>query len=172
MKIKEAILVADGKISINPDYCWIDSWAFERMLGKADKLWEENPQDNGTAATFAVKALNLYKSRFLDEETQKYWLIHYRERLRSKFLRGTIKLGKYLEKNGKLEDAVEHYQRGLDIDPHIEEFYQRLMICFLALNRKAEATATYKNCARILRTSLDISPSKETERLYQKIKNS
>lgn len=169
LKIKEAIQVADGKVSINPKYCWVDTWAFERLLGQAETLWQDDKEKNGSASDFAVKALNLYKGGFLADGAHEYWHVHYRERLRSKFLRGAITLGKYYEKNGNLESAIEHYHRGLEVDPHIEEFYQRLMTCYLALDRKAEAAATYKKCTLMLRTSFDLSPAKETKRIYQQL---
>ena len=30
--LRRALLLSDGKLSLNPAVCWVDAWAFERLL--------------------------------------------------------------------------------------------------------------------------------------------
>ena len=34
----EALIVRDGRVTLDNRYCWVDVWAFERLLGQADEL--------------------------------------------------------------------------------------------------------------------------------------
>ncbi len=95
-----------------------------------------------------------------------------RERLRSKFLRVIIKLGTYREQARQWESAAELFQKGLEIDPLTEEFYQHLMVCYQQLGRRSEALAVYNRCKSLLSATLGIAPSPQTENLYQIFKNS
>jgi two-component SAPR family response regulator len=118
----------------------------------------------------AQKAFNLYKGTFLLEDEDAYWAVRLRERLRSKFLRNALKLGEYLEKSREWARAIECYQRGLEVDGLIEEFYQKLMACYNRLGRKAEAHAVYKRCRETLRSVLDTRPSPQTEAIYKALR--
>jgi DNA-binding SARP family transcriptional activator len=60
--------------------------------------------------------------------------------------------------------------RGLDADPVIEQFYQGLMRCYTALERRSEALSAYQRLKRMLSISLGVAPSAQTERLYQTLK--
>ena len=55
--------------------------------------------------------------------------------------------------------------------PRIEAFYQRMMICYKASGRTAEALATYHHCSDILQNHLQISPCAETLALYEALRN-
>lgn len=168
--IKDAIEFQDGKATLNPHYCWVDAWAFERLIKQADLSWKDN-NESDNAAVLTEKAIGLFKGPFLSEETDEPWSIQMRERLRDKFLRGLVKLGKHLEQVGQWEEAIEQYQNGLAVDPLVEECYQRLMSCYHSLGRAADAVATYQRCQKNLETVLGVAPSPETEKLYQKLRS-
>ncbi|UCD66499.1 MAG: bacterial transcriptional activator domain-containing protein, partial [Deltaproteobacteria bacterium] len=91
-----------------------------------------------------------------------YWSIHMRERLKSRFLRGVIFLGRNLEKIGEREKAVLHYHKALEIDPLMEEFYQRLMICYNRMGHNADAVRVFKRCENNLQRLLKVEPSVHT----------
>jgi len=90
----------------------------------------------------------------------------FRERLRNKFVRVAIVFGDYLEQTGQLQMAAEHYQKVVEIDDLVEEFYQRLMVCCHHLGQKAEAVKVYNRCRTMLSTALGITPSPNTETIY------
>ena len=98
------------------------------------------------------------------------WTVSPRERLRSKFLRCINRIGHHREEAGEWEKAIACYDRGLEVDNIAEEFYQRKMICYHRLGRKAEALSTYARCKRVLAAVLDIKPSPQTEEIRKSIR--
>ncbi len=170
---ERAIQVREGRVTLDQQYCWVDAYAFELLLGKAERLMEENQEakDFSTdGVRFAERALSLYKGTFLGEDANESWVIAYQERLRSKLIRAVKWLGDYFERNGQWEKAVEWYQRGLEVDELAEEFYQRLMTSYLSSERKAEAISAYNRCRKILQSALGVDPSPRTEAIYERVK--
>ncbi len=168
---ERAVHVREGRVTLNPQFCWVDAFAFEHFLERAGHLLGENQKGDSLikGERFAEKALSLYKGPFLGEEANESWIIAYQERLRSKFIRAVSKLGNHFERIGQWDRAVECYQKGVEADELAEEFYQRLMISYLSLGRKAEAMAIYNRCRKILQNALGIDPSPGTKALYETI---
>ncbi len=170
---ERAIQVREGRVTLDPQYCWVDAYAFDFLLEKAERLLEEGQKANDSSpegVSLAEKALSLYKGTFLGEEATESWVIAYQERLRSKFIRAVRRLGNHFERSGQWEKAVECYQKGLDADELAEEFYQRLMASYLSLDRKAEAIAVYNRCRKVLQSALGIDPSPRTEEIFKALK--
>jgi DNA-binding SARP family transcriptional activator len=159
--------VQEGRLTLNPHYCWVDVWAFEHILNEVDKLPKEDQVARGQ---LIEKALSLYKGQFLQEVMDSVWIISMREKLRSKFIRYLEEYGLILEKTERWSDAIEWYQKGLEIDLLAEQFYQRLMYCFEQLDRRSDAVETYRQCYRILTNSLDVEPSRKTKEIYARIR--
>lgn len=159
----EMIMLQDGRISLDRRYCWTDVRAFERML-------EESTRPPVTPSSGQVpfeKAVNMYGGHFLVTDADKPWAVSLRENLKAMFVRAISSLGKCSENRKDWDKAVAAYLRGLEVDDLVEEFYQRLMRCYLKLGRNAEAARTYERCEKVLRASLGVGPSKETESIYQ-----
>jgi DNA-binding SARP family transcriptional activator len=161
----EALQVQDGTLTLDARYCWVDAWSLERLLGQAHVLWREHDAagDTDRAAVLAERAIALYTGPFLPQEVDAPWTIAYRERLRSKFVRGVEGLGRRLEQEGRWEGATEQYRKAIEADPFVEEFYRRLMTCHRHLGRKSEALATYDRCRKVLWAVFRIEPSEATE---------
>ena len=159
----------EGRLSLDPRYCWVDVWAFEHLMDRGDALWSSNRDE---AAVITARAAGMYKGSFLPNDTDQWWTTSMRERIKSKFIRSISSLGNYLEENGKWREALEYYQKGLEADNLSEEFYQSLMLCYQSMGRTGEALAVYNRCKKTLLTILNIAPSSKTEALYQKIKAS
>jgi DNA-binding SARP family transcriptional activator len=157
-----AVQLRDGRVTIDPRYCWVDAYAFERLLEQAE--FAEKKGDLAKTLLFAEKAVSLYKGPFL-EDIDEPWAFSFRERLRSKFLRAARKLGDHLTKQGHYDAAIEFYQKGLEVDNLAEIFYQHLMICHLSTGRKAETLLVYDRCHKIFSSVLGVMPSQETEEL-------
>lgn len=167
--IKDVINLDDGKVSLNQNYCQVDTWAFERILKEAKTLWEKGEVKK--AIFLYEKAINNYKGHFLAKESEEPWMIPLRERLKNRFLEAIIKLGKCREQENAFKKAIECYEKGLAVDNLEEVFYQRIMLCCRDLGRKAGAIRVYNRCIEALHTILKIEPSHETETIYQKILN-
>jgi DNA-binding SARP family transcriptional activator len=166
--VERFIVFRDGNISLDHRYCWVDASAFERMFTKLDRTVV--PAEVGENVLQLVeKAITLYRGHFLPADEGRFWTISYRERLRGKFLRLISKAGEWLEKAGQWEKAIEHYQKGLDIEELSEVFYQRLMICYRQLGRNANAVEVYRRCRKLLSLKSGIEPSPETNAIYENI---
>ena len=165
--IKEAIQLRAGKVTVDKNYCWVDTWVFVRALDEAESLWEKGEKQQ--AIVLYEKAVTLYKGHFLAGESEEPWMIPLRERLKNKFLDAILKLGKRWEKKEVFETAIMYYKKGLAIDNLEEIFYQRLMTCFDNLGHYAEVIKVYKQCKNILNEILRITPSYETKAIYKKI---
>lgn len=170
---ERAIQVREGRVTLDQQYCWVDAYAFESLLERAERLLEGSQTGNELStegARLIDRALALYNGTFLGNEAHEAWMLGYQERLRSKFIRAVRKLGDYYEGSGRWARAVECYQRGLEVDELAEEFYQRLMVCYLSGGHRAEAIATYNRCQRVLQSVLGINPSPRTEEILKGVK--
>ncbi|HMK51950.1 MAG TPA: BTAD domain-containing putative transcriptional regulator, partial [Thermodesulfobacteriota bacterium] len=155
------ILLREGHVKLNPRNCRVDAYAFEQLLDQAEAIG---------SIPLLEKAIDLYQGTFLADDPGEPWILSYRERLRSKFIRSIRKLGSWFEENGQKEMAIEYYERGLEVESLAEEFYQQLMICFKSLGRKTEALAVYNRCRSILESVLGIEPSHNTKAIYNTLR--
>jgi LuxR family transcriptional regulator, maltose regulon positive regulatory protein len=171
MGVEEAIRVQNGIISLDPRYCWVDAVAFERTLDLVDQAAHKEIKDGGCkyerTIGLAGKAVDLYRGHFLPNDMGQFWTISYRERLRSKFSRLITRVGVWLEDSRELERAIEFYQKGLDADDLLEEFYQRSMICHKELGQCTKAIGLYNRCKKVLLSNMGIEPSTKTQQIYE-----
>lgn len=162
----EALLVRNGRLTLDPRYCWVDVWAFDRLV---DQNRHGEPANRRFDLASAEKVLALYGGAFLSEETEAVWALSERERLRSRFLRYVEALGRHWEQTGQWERAVECYLSGLEVDHLAEGLYQRLMTAYHRLGRRAEALGVYQRCRKTLSALLGVEPSERTEEICRKI---
>ena len=163
--LHEAVQLHEGRITLDPRYCWVDAWAFERSVDWAAASWKKGPRGKGESEAIqqTQKAINLYQGAFLPGDASEPWTNSLRERLRSKFLRCVVKLGQHWQEIKEWEKAAECYQRGLEVDERIEQFYLTLMMMYQRLGRRTEALSVYDRCRRALSSTLGVEPSPETD---------
>ncbi|MCX5915476.1 MAG: BTAD domain-containing putative transcriptional regulator [Deltaproteobacteria bacterium] len=164
---EKALPLREGRLTLDERFCWVDVWAFGRILGQADVRWKEKSKEN--AVRLVEKAMDLYKGPFLFREIEQPWAAAMSERLRSKFLRSVGRLGQYWQEAGQWEKALDCYQKGLEVDNLAEEFYQGLMICHQHLGRRAEALSVYNRCKRALSQAFGVEPSSKTDGIYRSL---
>jgi LuxR family maltose regulon positive regulatory protein len=171
---EKAVMLREGRVTLNDRYCWVDAFAFESLLAQVDAAAPggEVLTDETHAANLAEKAIALYKGPFLAGEASRPWAVEMGERMRSKFLRAVGFLGHYRERKGKWAEAIACYRKGLEVDELAEEFYQRLMSCHQRIGQVAEAVAAYNRCRQALSSILGITPSAETEAILARIRPS
>ncbi len=158
---EKAIQLRKGMLRFDERFCWVDAHVFEYLLQQADALNEP---------LLLQKAINLYKGPFLGGDHPEPWAMSYQEKLRSKFLRAVVKLGQLYEERGEHEQAIECYRKGLEVDEFAEVFCQRLMLCYHASGRKAEALSIYDRFRKRLQSGLGIEPSPNTKSIYDMIR--
>ncbi len=168
---EKAIRFHEGRATVDPHYCWIDVWAFARMVGKVEALWKAgdpgSQEQEEEATKLARKAMDLYAGNFLPGDEGLYWTASYRGRFKDKYLRLVGKLGAFLTRMDRWEEAMDCYQRALEIDPLAEEVYQQIMICYRRLGQPTKAIEVYQRCKKTLSTLCGLNPSPKTEAIYR-----
>jgi DNA-binding SARP family transcriptional activator len=160
-----AVLLRDGRLTLNNRHCWVDVWDLERTLGRADaarKVGAHAP-DGGEISRLAERAIALYRGTFLSGETFCSGIVTCRERLRSKFLLMVMQAGRHWEKAEEWEKAIACYQKGLEVDPVSEDMCRGLISCNVRMGRAAEANAVYQRCCKTLSAVLGVSPSPDLQ---------
>lgn len=166
----DCLKLRNNRLTLDPHFCWVDAWAFERIIGQIDKLSKIRPppEPSGIVLEKLKKAVDLYKGCFLSGEEDP-WAIILRERLKSKFMRSVGQLAGYYEKTEEWEQAIVHLKKSLEIDLLAEESHQRLMALYLKLGRTAEALSAYNRCNHVFTQTYGITPSADTEKLRKAI---
>lgn len=167
---EQAVSLNAGKLSLNENYFWLDTWVFDQGIDKLthtlkdpQKLSEEN-----SVMTLAEKILLMYHGPFLVDEAES-WTIAAREHWKNKFIRFVGEITEYLKGKNRMEDAVGFLHRALEADELAEGLYRQLMICYEELDRKAEALEVYNRCRKTLVARLDVEPAPETIRIYENL---
>jgi LuxR family maltose regulon positive regulatory protein len=107
---EKAIRIQEGRATLDPRYCWVDAWAFERLLAEAEGRLREHREGREREAVqpspleeLFGKATALYNGHFLAGDEAHVWTTSYRERLRGKFLRLIGRWGGAPGKRGEME---------------------------------------------------------------------
>ena len=171
---EQALPLRDRKLSLDSRFCWVDSWAFERLLSEGETILASPALDpQGEALAHLVGRVNaLYHGPFLGKEFGAAWSVSLRERLRSRYLRHIVSAGARWQQLGCWDRAIECYRKGLEVDDLAEQLYQSLMLCHDQLGQYSEALAVYRRCRFILSVVLGIAPSPSTEILHQRLRAS
>ena len=168
----QAIVLHNRRLSLDHRLCWVDAWAFERLLSEAETLFGNPADPDGTAlANLADRVQAFYHGPFLGKEFGAAWSISLRERLRSRYLRHVVSIGARWQQLGRWDRAIECYRKGLEVDDLAEQLYQNLMLCHQQLGQRSEALSVYRRCRFVLSVVLGIAPSPATESLHQRLRS-
>jgi DNA-binding SARP family transcriptional activator len=163
---EEAIERKDGKLTLVARFCWVDVWAVERLLARAETA--AAGADAAGVDRLARKAVALYRGPFLGDEApqipQGTALV---ERIRRRLLRQVVALGRDHEQSRRWPEAVDWYEEALRIDPCAEDVYRSLMSVYRNLGRPADVEETYRRCRENLAARLAIAPASETGALLE-----
>ncbi len=166
----DALIVSDGRLSLNDRLCRLDTWAFERLLGELESLLSSGHQEVEKVQQKMQKVFDLYNGPFLAKETQMSWMLGPRERLRLKLLRMIKGFIGFYSKTGHCRQVMALYEKAMQLDEPAEEHYRGLMKCHAGQGDRAKALAVYRNCRNLLHATFGLEPSEKTAQLYQAIK--
>ncbi len=124
---------------------------------------------NGDDASLAAAA-RLYKGDLLPDVDAE-WIEEERGRLRERARLVLVRLVRCLEGRGAFEEAIEHAQRLIRIDPLDEEAWCVAMRCHARRGARASALHLYHECAARLKEELGVLPSAGTRTTYREILN-
>jgi DNA-binding SARP family transcriptional activator len=165
---EEAIERKDGKLTLVPRFCWVDVWAVERLLARAETTTAgAEPVDAGRLTR---KALELYRGPFLGDEAARIPQgTALADRVRRRLLRQIVAVGQEHERSGRWQEAADWYEEALHVDPCAEDVYRGLMCVYRNLGRPADVKETYRRCRDNLAAHLAIVPAAETEALLENL---
>jgi ATP/maltotriose-dependent transcriptional regulator MalT/DNA-binding SARP family transcriptional activator len=154
---EQAVVRQEGRLSLDARLCWVDVWAVERLLGRAETATR--------AAEFVRKAVELYRGAFLDErELQLPQAAALADGVRRRLLRQIVRVARHCEPVDR-QEAVDWYEDALRVDPCAEDVYRSLMSAHRQLGRSAEVENVYRRCQTALAAHLGTTPSPETQAL-------
>ncbi|HEX4985344.1 MAG TPA: BTAD domain-containing putative transcriptional regulator [Burkholderiales bacterium] len=163
--VSTAILLNDGKLTLNDKICSVDAWEFER-LANAGLEHGGQPAAGACPEARLRLALRLYSGHFLSREIEEPWMVAARLRLKTKFERVTAALTEHLEYQRRHAEAVDACLQALGLDPLNEFLYRRLMSYYLRRGEIAAVMGIYRRCCEALAKGYGVPVSAETERLY------
>ena len=161
-----AFVVRDGTtytLRLNADL-WLDSEQFAGSIREATK-------PNADKIACLEKAIGLYRGEYLPEILYETWAAEERERLSTMFLEAADRLSDLYLQQGKFTEAIDLCQRVLTQDNCWERAYRHLMLAYHHLGDRGQIGRMYQRCLQTLREELDVSPSPETQELYEKLTN-
>jgi len=167
LKNDRAITLNNGLLTLDSSYVWVDAWAFDRLAGQILKQAKQARSDTSELVQQQRELLEYYRGPFLGQEFERPWSLGYRERLHQRMVRALSQLGGYWINQKMWEVAVACFEYGINTDPLLEGFYQKLMALYLRLSRHADAANTYQRCRKALAFNLGVTPSPDTVALYK-----
>jgi DNA-binding SARP family transcriptional activator len=138
---------------------WLDAEQFSVLVQKAGT----------TDAVSLQKAVDLYQGDYLPDVLYEIWVAEERENLLSSFLESADRLTELLLSQGKYAEAIDLSQRVLAKDTCWERAYRHLMIAYDHLGDRGQVARLYRRCVQTLQEELQVSPSTETQALYEKL---
>ena len=151
---KSALIVQEGRVSLDSAQCWVDAWQFEEALAQArdcaEQLW----------------ALRFYRGAFVADSDHPL-AREMRERLRLKFIVAVSQLGASFERIGDSRSAIDLYLMALDADGRSEELHQSLMRCLARAGKPSAVAVAYYRCRALLQRHFGTRPSEVTEQIFR-----
>jgi LuxR family maltose regulon positive regulatory protein len=167
---ENAILLEDGKLSLNADLCWSDVTALHSLATRVEETRRTNEAPPSRLAALGEGLISVYRGPLLADEGDKTWLLGPRDRLRSQFHRLVCAIGDGLESKQDLDHAIVLYRKALERDNLSEELYQRLMLCHQRRGEHAEGLNVYRRCRELLSIVLGVQPNQTTQHVYQALR--
>jgi DNA-binding SARP family transcriptional activator len=171
---EEAIIRKDNEIGLDDRYCWIDTWAAERLVARSETASRGNGEERSwqQATELIQRALALYRGSFLSNDPEATWGMTLADRLRRRLLRQLKLIGERHEEKEQLQQAADLYEEALRVDICAEDVCRRLMILYHQLGRPSEVASIYRQCREALNSQFGINLSAETEELLKTLRSS
>lgn len=168
----DAIRLGNGGLSLDASICWVDAWAFERLLGESMQS-----ADPLTMATRIEQALDLYQGEFLADlnadmrlgDSNNAWALAARERLRSRLLRLVQVAADKLAAANQWDRLADIYLRLHERYPQDEMVCRQLLRTYVERREATQAIALFKRCRQLLANTLHTLPSPATLALLARL---
>lgn len=114
------------------------------------------------------RAIHLYQGDYLTT-LDLPWVVQRRDQLRSKFVDALIGVGRVHKEHERPHNAISYYIRALREVPLREDVHRDLMTLYMQLGRREDALMQYATLVDLLDHRLQVTPSPETQDLYEQI---
>lgn len=165
--IREALVFKEGKLSLGPTICWLDSGAFlglvKKSLGKLEKKVTLPELREITS-----RVLELYSGRYLPDDTAQSWTNARRSEIKTQYLLFLRRVALAYRVLGRWKIAADFLEKTISEDGSFEEDYCDLMECYLNLKQRPKALAVYHRCVTALGEAIGVKPSKNMTALYER----
>jgi ATP/maltotriose-dependent transcriptional regulator MalT/DNA-binding SARP family transcriptional activator len=156
---EQAVRRQEGQLNLDARLCWVDVWAVERLLGRAET--------EADSRELTRNAAGLYRGAFLDDrEVELPRATALAESLRRRLLRQLVRVGRQCEPADP-QQAADWYEEALRVDPCAEDVYRSLMAAYDRLERSGDVVAAYRRCQTALASLRGLVPSAETQGLFR-----
>jgi two-component SAPR family response regulator len=150
----------------------VDAWALERSLsGLAYALEKVKPSGEDGLDALAARLMGIYRGQFMAGDAHQFWAITRSERLRNRFLRTAGAYCRRLQSMDRHEEAIDLYQKQLEVEPLAEDLYRNLMGCYLKLGRVSEGIKVCQRCRKVLSETLGTGLSPATEKICKQLQS-
>jgi DNA-binding SARP family transcriptional activator len=163
------ILYENEGYLINPELdFWLDVDEFKRAWSEG-RTREQQSRIKDALARYSMAA-RLYIGDLMEESPYEDWLDLEREHLKEVYLGILDRMSHHYSLDGDPYSAISLCERMLEKDACQEEVHRRLMLCYFKLGFRDKALKQYQRCVLCLRQELDVEPTSDTMRLYEKIR--
>ena len=153
-----------GDVSFNREGDYrLDVEDFERVMNPLSKSSHETLTHDRVQE--AEAALSLYGGDLM-EGFYDDWVPVEREKFRSYYLTTLLRLMKFFEQQGDLQQGISYGKKILEAEPLREDVHQDLIRFYLANGQRALVARQYKTCEELLESELGVQPMAETQSLY------
>lgn len=170
------LLVTPSTVQFNPDSNhWVDVVHFERLLDACARHEHHDPVTCAVCLHRLAQAVDLYRGPLLEDifveqsHRMEEWISLRRETLHQQVLSALYTLSAGQIALGDASSAYRYAQRQIELDPLREEAYRQGMIALAMRGEFSAASALYLDASRRLYEELGVSPSLETETIFQQI---
>jgi len=113
-----ALVMSEGKLSLDGRYVWTDVWAFEQVAAQIDQSLRIARERADAAKTDALaeRVLELYRGPFLSMDSDETWSEKRCQRLRDRFVRAANDLMRFWQQAGEAERASDYLARAREND--------------------------------------------------------
>ncbi|MEN6523603.1 MAG: bacterial transcriptional activator domain-containing protein, partial [Anaerolineaceae bacterium] len=159
---KETISLHDDyyQFNYNLDY----EYDVEDFLKKIDAAQSDNTPE--TKIELLKNAIQQYKGAYLPE-LEETWVIPEREHLQQLYNEAAIQLAELYTQQGQYQSALDECTKILAEDGSIEAAHRIAMRVHAAMGNSALVARQYERCVQILANEIGVSPSSQTQALYQ-----
>jgi len=163
---KNALIVKDSLVMLDPQKVWCDVVEFKSLIHSAQKA--------GRSGIFK-QAVGYYRGPFLDglqfSDEQEFENLIELERfnLERNYLNLLYKLILIEKQDGNYESAIEYAYQYLAKDNLSEEVHRQLIMLHGLTGNRERALNQYKICEEVLKNELQTAPSMKTQLAYQHV---